>query len=59
MPWSRSSSGRKLRPIVRSSASINETLGSWSASSNRRERSEKPPLPTRMPSSYQNHFAPM
>jgi len=45
--------------MVRSSASISEIRGSWSASSNRRDRKEKPPLPTRMPSSYQNHFAPM
>ena len=51
--------GRNVRPIVTSSASVSTIRGSRSASSSRRERSEKPPLPTRWPSGAQNHLAPM
>ena len=49
MPCSRSSSGRNVRPIVVSSASTSAIRGSSSAARSLRERSEKPPLPTRVP----------
>ena len=59
LPCSRSSSGRNARQIVTSSASTSVMRGSCSASRSFRDRSEKPPLPTRIASSCQNHFAPM